>query len=397
MQNQFFKEDTCLQDVCVGQDDARTDPLTCKHERTCRYELELADVDADEDSTRLMWDDMEFKEKRRGGTESAMHFLQVDSNLALPASPSSQVWLKVMRKEDLLSSEWELAVQEFEIHRAVSGLPHVIPVLSSERDDELIAIAMLRAAGGDLWERIKYGGLTLSEHEARHFASQIFNGLAQLHRARFVHADIKPHNILLVPQGDRLSVALCDFGLSKRLPSESDTKICFDEIRGTQGYIAPEVCAEQNYDEKIDIFAAAIVLYRLVSGTEPFYPVENFTEEVEFADDCCGHLSAECKHFLQSVLNLDPEQRLSAEQALQHPWFREDLLVDKGAENELGLCFWHATEVKWALEESVPLAEESTPTSEKTGNRSKELSHSSSTSTICPESDDAVDGNTEQF
>eukprot|EP00746_Dinoflagellata_sp_MGD_P000613 gnl/MRDRNA2_/MRDRNA2_101105_c0_seq1.p1 gnl/MRDRNA2_/MRDRNA2_101105_c0~~gnl/MRDRNA2_/MRDRNA2_101105_c0_seq1.p1 ORF type:complete len:346 (+),score=87.09 gnl/MRDRNA2_/MRDRNA2_101105_c0_seq1:68-1105(+) len=344
-------------------------------------------------TTRLMWDDKEFKEKRRGSTESAIHFLQVDSNLAAPPSPSSQVWLKVMRKEDLLSSEWELAVQEFEIHRAVSGLPHVIPVLSSERDAELIAIAMPRAAGGDLWERIKYGGLTLSEHEARHFASQIFNGLAQLHRAQFVHADIKPHNILLVPQGDRLSVALCDFGLSKRLPSESDAKICFDEIRGTQGFIAPEVLAGQNYDEKIDIFAAALVLYRLVSGTEPFYPVENFTEEVEFADDCCGHLSAECKNFLQAVLNLDPEQRMSAEEALQHSWFSEDLLVNAEAENELGLCFWHSTEVKWALE---PLAEEPTPTTAKT-RKSKELSHSSSTSTICPEPDDAADSNLEQF
>merc|ERR1719335_1336376 len=179
---------------------------------------------------------------------------------------------------------------------------------------------MQRAAGGDLWQKIQYGGLTLSENEARRFASQLFYSLAALHRARVVHADIKPHNILLVPQGDRLSVALCDFGLSRRLPPEEGRKITFSEIRGTQGYISPEVCAEQDYDEKIDIFSAALVVYRLVAGMEPFYPVENFTEEVEFPDDCCGHLSVECKDFLQSLLNVDPEQRLSAEEALEHSW-----------------------------------------------------------------------------
>jgi serine/threonine protein kinase len=368
---------------------------------TCKHELNLDDFDDNEDIARLSWDNMDFKERWRGSRESAIHFLQVGSDLAPPPSPHSQVWLKVMRKKDLLSSEWDLAVEEFEIHRAVSGLPHVIPVLSSERDDELIGIAMPRAAEGDLWGKIQYGGLTLSEYQAKHFASQIFSGLAQLHRAQVVHADVKPQNILLLPQGDKLSVALCDFGLSQRLPSESGAKVRFHEVRGTQGYIAPEVCAEQDYDEKIDIFAAALVLYRLVSGTEAFYPVENFTEDVEFADDCCGHLSAQCKHFLQSLLRLDPAQRLSAEEALQHSWLSEDLWEqNREAENELGLCFWHSMQVEWGLEDSVLAAEEPASiasATEKPRNTSKELSHSSSTSTICPESDDQVEGNAEQI
>jgi len=165
--------------------------------------------------------------------------------------------------------------------------------------------------------------------------------------------------------------------------TETGGKIPFSEIRGTQGYISPEVCAEQDYDEKIDIFAAAVVVYRLVAGTEPFYPVENFTEEVEFADDCCDHLSAECKDFLQSLLNLDPEQRLSAKEALEHPWLSHDVLEqNEDAENELGLCFWHQKEL-----EEVHLAKDHSSKEPRQG--SKQLSHSSSTSTICPESDDS--------
>jgi serine/threonine protein kinase len=348
-----------------------------------------------------LWDNMEFKEAPQGSTEAAKHL--VGSNQA-----GSQVWVKVIRKEDVLRSEWDLASDEFEIHRSVSGLPHVMPVLNSERDDELIAIAMPRADAGDLWQKIQYNGLTLSEGEAKRFASQLFHGLAALHRARIVHSDVKPHNILLVPQGDRLSIALCDFGLAKRLPSETGTKIIFSEIRGTQGYISPEVCAEQDYNEKIDVFSAAVVVFRLLAGTEPFYPVENFTEKVDFADDCCGHLSEECKDFLQSLLNLDPKQRLSAEEALQHAWMSNGLSEQEvETENELGLRFCHQRELEQVLEETTHVPREPVCTDEKPRKRHKDeilevdaLSFSSSeASTSCPEfeSDDLEEDTMDDF
>lgn len=285
----------------------------------------------------------------------------------------------------MLRSEWELALEELAIHRSVSGLPHVIPILHSECDDEQIVIAMPRADGGDLWEKVKVGGLTLSEDEAKRFASQLFHGLVRLHQARIVHADIKPHNILLIPQGDRLSVALCDFGLSRYLPSESGSKITFTEIRGTQGYISPEVVAEQDFDEKIDVFAAALIVYRLVAGIEPFYPAENFTEEIEFADDCCGHLSEECKNFLQSLLHLDPKQRITAAEALEHAWLAKETLEEETeANNELGLRFHHVREMEW--EESKHIPKKSCAEEEKFF-QMNQLSYSSSASTRCTDGD----------
>lgn len=333
---------------------------------------------------------MELEEVHKGSTQAAMHFTQVNSD-----PDGTQVWLKVIRKEDALRSEWDLAKDELEIHRLASGLPHVVPILLSDSDDEQIAIAMPRADGGDLWEKIQYGGLTLSEGEAKRFALQLFHGLAELHRARIVHADIKPQNILLMQQGDRLSVALCDFGLSRRLPSKPGRKIRYSEIRGTPGYIAPEVCAEQDYDEKIDVFAAALVVFRLVAGIEPFYPFENFTEEVEFPDDCCGHLSEECKDFIQSMLHLDPEHRLSAQEALGHAWLSSEFVDEEvESENELGLRFYYERELKQEPQELVHAPEKSAGIEEFSV--SKQLSHSLSASTICPqdiESDDSVEGN----
>jgi serine/threonine protein kinase len=292
----------------------------------------------------------------------------------------------------MLQSEWDLAIEELEIHRSASSLPHVIPILFAEWDDETITIAMPKADEGDLWEKIRYGGLTLSEDEARRFASQLFHGISELHRARIVHADIKPHNILLIPQGDRLCVALCDFGLSRRLPSERGRKIAFSEIRGTQGYISPEICMEQDYDEKIDIFSAALIVFRLVAGVEPFFPTENFTEKLEFADDCCGHLSEECKDFLQSLLQLDPAKRLSAAEALEHAWLSNYILeVDHAvdAENELGLRFHHRRE----LEATTHVLQNHASFKEEPRKKSKvleekflelnQLSYSSTTSTRC--------------
>lgn len=312
--------------------------------------------------------------------QGAIHFRSISADQA-----ESEVWLKVIRKQDVLTSEWDLAVDEFEIHRTVSGLQHVIPLLLSERDDELIALAMPRAREGDLWGKIQYGGLTLSENEAKRFASQLVRGVAELHQMRIVHGDVKPQNILLLPQGDKLSVALCDFGLSKRLPSEPGRKITFSEIRGTQGYISPEICAEQDYDEKVDVFAVGIVLFRLVAGTEPFYPVENFAEEVEFADDCCSHLTKECKDFLQSLLHIDPERRLSAEEALQHAWLKyEPLEQEVDAENELGLRFFHQSELEQPAKQVQYVTKEPPLVARKV---ERKLSLNSLASTMCPDTE----------
>jgi serine/threonine protein kinase len=333
-----------------------------------------------------MWDSSEFKEIIRGSTQAAVHF-QVTSSEA-----ASSVCLKVIKKEDVLSSEWDLAKEELEIHRSASGLPHVIPILFSERDEDQIIIAMPRADRGDLWDKVQYGGLALSENEAKHFASQLFHGLAELHQARIVHADIKPQNILLRTQGDRLCVALCDFGLSRYLPSEPGKKITFTEIRGTQGYISPEVCNGNDFDEKIDVFAAALVLYRLLAGIEPFYPAENFTEELEFPDDCCEHLSDECKEFLKSLLTLDPEQRLSAAEATEHPWLSNSVGIPQNeadSGNELGLRFWNRKDLEHVPGESKRIPKE--VSQEENFFRMNALSWQSSASTRCPEDEDCHD------
>lgn len=164
------------------------------------------------------------------------------------------------------------------------------------------------------------------ERDARRVMWQVTSALQYMHARRVIHRDIKPMNLILTERTLESPVKIADFGFAA---------IDSDEIRrpgrflcGTPGYIAPEVLTYRSYSTKVDMWSLGIVLYVLLSGYMPFPTDENGEEHVKrgrivFPPARFARVSHGAKDLIQRLLMVDPEQRLSATQVLQHPWMQQ--------------------------------------------------------------------------
>ena len=149
------------------------------------------------------------------------------------------------------------------------------------------------------------------------------------HKRKIIHRDLKPENVLLFKKSIRENeVTIADFGFAKDLSLNEP----FDEmICGTIGYHAPEVLMKGEYSQKSDIFSLGVILYNMISGASLFtgrnqreicyknkhsiFP-ESFRRLIR-------HYSQEASDLLSKLVEKVPADRLSAEQALNHEWFRD--------------------------------------------------------------------------
>ena len=203
--------------------------------------------------------------------------------------------------------------------------PHIAKVYELYENPYCFAVVSELVAGGQLFDYIvKVDRLT--ESMAASVMLQLLSALRYLHKCEIVHRDLKPENILMdqVPTSpDDISLKLIDFGASATRTKGLHTVI------GSLHYLAPEVYT-MNYNEKCDIWSAGCVLYVLLSGTMPF---QGETEdeliatvkrgEVDLTGGTWSSVSKEAKDFLRALLNKNRTIRLSAEQALGHPWLRK--------------------------------------------------------------------------
>src|SRR5262245_50365748 len=133
-------------------------------------------------------------------------------------------------------------------------------------------IAMEFVRGESLERRLRGGALPL--HEALRVAEEVAEALDAAHKRRVVHRDLKPANVMLTDEGH---IKVMDFGLAARLPhsdavDQMETVVAEveDMVIGTPAYMAPEQIRGAPADRRSDIFAFGILLYELVSGTNPF-------------------------------------------------------------------------------------------------------------------------------
>ncbi|CBZ52742.1 putative CAM kinase [Neospora caninum Liverpool] len=119
---------------------------------------------------------------------------------------------------------------------------------------------------------------------------------------------------------DEVVIKVCDFGLAQHY--QRGQMIKCDELRGSHGYLAPELLRREPYDERIDLWAVGIIVFTMIGGYEPFYPPsECISADLEFDDRYWGCVSAEAKDFISRLLMKDPRRRMNADEALAHPWF----------------------------------------------------------------------------
>lgn len=225
-----------------------------------------------------------------------------------------EVAVKIVPKYVLISPEEKQSViREQIIHKSLDH-PHIIKLIDVFEDDGAHYFILERADSGSLSTIISYSGLP--ELRCREVFKQLLLALEYLHRNNIVHHDIKPHNILL-HKGD--DIKLCDFGASRAF-NKSETSLPFAGVFGTPGYIAPELLmGDATYGPAIDMFSAGVLLFEMVFGYAPFYPPSSCTYmPLEFPRDSTA--SPQVRHLLSNLLHRDPGLRLTASQALGHPW-----------------------------------------------------------------------------
>ena len=178
--------------------------------------------------------------------------------------------------------------------------------------------------GGDLNDVVQESG-GLTEEEAKHYFHQIINALSYIHNLGIAHRDVKLENILVTVDDD---AKLTDFGLCKQANGDDPMMTTC----GTLVYAAPEIIREEPYNGmKADIWSAGIVLYAMVANHFPWIvdaslPPEKLMSEttrqiLECNIDLPDGISVDLQSLLGSILTVDVDERPTAEDILQHPWF----------------------------------------------------------------------------
>ena len=179
-----------------------------------------------------------------------------------------------------------------------------------------------------MYDRIEQKG-EFSEDEARSIMLQLLEAVHCMHSNGIVHRDLKPENILFCDKSEKSRIIVTDFGIAA-MPGDS----LMTQPSGTLGYAAPEVINRVPYTSKCDLWSLGVIAYILLVGYPPF----NFEDNEElmecsrkgiyhFESPFWDHISDEAKHFVSSLMTVDPSQRLSAQQALNHPWILGRKLV----------------------------------------------------------------------
>ncbi|KAH8819663.1 kinase-like domain-containing protein [Xylogone sp. PMI_703] len=181
------------------------------------------------------------------------------------------------------------------------------------------------ALGGELFDRICRKG-SYYESDAADLIRATLSAVAYLHDHGIVHRDLKPENLLFRTPEDNADLLIADFGLSRIMDEEQFhvlTTTC-----GTPGYMAPEIFKKTGHGKPVDIWAIGVITYFLLCGYTPFDRDSNLEEmqAILVADysftpvEYWRGVSLQARDFIKRCLTIDPTQRMTAHEALSHPF-----------------------------------------------------------------------------
>uniref|UniRef100_A0A453HQR6 non-specific serine/threonine protein kinase n=1 Tax=Aegilops tauschii subsp. strangulata TaxID=200361 RepID=A0A453HQR6_AEGTS len=227
---------------------------------------------------------------------------------------------KLANKEDV-----EDVRREVQIMYHLSGQPNIVDLRGAYEDKHNVHLVMELCAGGELFDRIIAKG-HYTERAAAALLRAIVGIVHTCHCMGVMHRDLKPENFLLLSKGEDSPLKATDFGLSVFF-KEGEV---FRDIVGSAYYIAPEVL-KRRYGPEADIWSIGVMLYIFLAGVPPFW-AENenaiFTAvlrgQVDFNGDPWPNISSGAKDLVKKMLNINPKERLTAFQVLNHPWIKED-------------------------------------------------------------------------
>ncbi|XP_062176880.1 CDPK-related protein kinase-like isoform X1 [Alnus glutinosa] len=236
-----------------------------------------------------------------------------------------QVAVKVIPKAKMTSAiAIEDVRREVKILRALTGHDNLVQFYDVFEDQDNVYIVMELCEGGELLDRILSRGGKYSEDEAKAVMVQILNVVAFCHLQGVVHRDLKPENFLYTSKDENSKLKAIDFGLSDFV--KPDERL--NDIVGSAYYVAPEVL-HRSYSTEADVWSIGVIAYILLCGSRPFWARTEsgifravLKADPSFDEAPWPSLSSEAKDFVKRLLNKDPRKRMTAAQALSHPWIR---------------------------------------------------------------------------
>lgn len=219
--------------------------------------------------------------------------------------------------------------KEVKILRALTGHNNLVQFYDSYEDHDNVYIVMELCEGGELLDRILSRGGKYTEDDAKTVILQILNVVSYCHLQGVVHRDLKPENFLFTTKEENSTLKAIDFGLSDFV--RPDEKL--NDIVGSAYYVAPEVL-HRAYSTEADVWSVGVISYILLCGSRPFWARTEsgifravVKAEPSYEEQPWPTLSPEAKDFVKRVLNKDPRKRMTAAQAMCHPWIRNSNYV----------------------------------------------------------------------
>ncbi|TYK16611.1 calcium-dependent protein kinase 3 [Cucumis melo var. makuwa] len=215
--------------------------------------------------------------------------------------------------------------REVQIMHHLTGHPHIVELKEVYEDRHYVNLIMELCAGGELFDRIIAKG-HYSECTAASLCRQIVTVVHNCHSMGVMHRDLKPENFLFLSADENSPLKATDFGLSVFFKPGD----VFKDLVGSAYYVAPEVL-RRRYGPEADVWSAGVILYILLSGVPPFWAENDqgifdavLRGHIDFSSDPWPSISSGAKDLIRKLLHSDPKERLSAIEALNHPWMKED-------------------------------------------------------------------------
>lgn len=261
--------------------------------------------------------------------------------LCLHKDTQSQRAVKVLRKNLLDEKEMDMLKNEIAILKDMDH-PNIVKMYEFLEDEKRIYIVTEICKGGELFDEI-LNRSKFDEKDGAIVMKQLLSAINYCHKKNIVHRDLKPENMLLEQDKDLEKLKIVDFGTSLTF----DPDRALDEKLGTAYYIAPEVI-KKSYNEKCDLWSCGVIMYILLSGEPPFNDPKADNEAImkkvekgkyDLTKGIWKTVSKEAKDLIKKLLTYKPEDRISAEDALQHPWIKEfKVEVDEEATSNALTC-----------------------------------------------------------
>eukprot|EP00930_Biecheleria_cincta_P088653 TRINITY_DN77904_c0_g1_i1.p1 TRINITY_DN77904_c0_g1~~TRINITY_DN77904_c0_g1_i1.p1 ORF type:complete len:547 (+),score=114.70 TRINITY_DN77904_c0_g1_i1:47-1687(+) len=200
--------------------------------------------------------------------------------------------------------------------------PHIARLVDVYEEADQLWLVMEVCSGGEVLTGIQKLG-RYDESTASALAYQMLLAVNYLHDRHIVHRDLKLENFLFEDKECK-HLKLIDFGMSRYWTNNVAMKV----FCGTLPYMAPE-CLQQHYTIKCDMWSLGVCVFVLLSGTMPFFGSESEQRKSIASADYSldgeewANVSDKAKDFVRQLLCKDIDARLSAEEALKHPWIVE--------------------------------------------------------------------------